>query len=75
MICEPLYLAHELLFPTFELPNPQDLDWGEYQFSFSLPSLRGFDRYLQIAAATLLFYDFLLTLADEVSHAIGVFTR
>jgi hypothetical protein len=32
-------------------------------------------QYYSIAATTILFYDFLLTLPDEVSHAIGVSIR
>jgi hypothetical protein len=37
--------------------------------------MKGYDQYLQVAAATLLFYDFLLTLADEVSRVINVSPR
>ena len=56
-----------------ELPNPQDLTEGEHQFS---PFLRlktsDRDQYYLIAGNTILFYDFLLTLADEVSYVTGV---
>ena len=56
-----------------ELPNPQDLTEGEHQF-LSFLRLKTSDRnqYYLIAGTTILFYDFLLTLADEVSHVIGV---
>jgi hypothetical protein len=37
--------------------------------------VRYYDQYHQIAATTVFFYDFFLTLPDEVSHAIGILLR
>jgi hypothetical protein len=34
--------------------------------------MRDWDGYYSIAVITILFYDFLLTLPDEVSHEISV---
>jgi len=37
--------------------------------------MSGYDQYYSIATTTIFFYDFLLTLADEVSHVIGLSLR
>ena len=34
--------------------------------------MRYYDQYYSIAVAAILFYDFFLTLADEVSHVVSV---
>jgi len=56
--------------------NSQYLIEGGYRFS-SFLELRTSDRdqYYLVATTTILFYDFLLTLADEVSHVISVSPR
>ena len=70
------FLVHEWIFPTVKLPNPQDRSEGEQRFSWFL-QLRTSDypQYYSLAATTICFYDFFLTLADEVSHAIRVSLR
>jgi hypothetical protein len=37
--------------------------------------MRDWDKYYTIAATAILFYDFLLTLPDEVSHIISIAIR
>ena len=37
--------------------------------------MRYYDQYYSIAVATILFYDFFLTLADEVSYVVSVSFR
>ena len=67
------YPVRKRTFPTFEPPNPQYRSEGGHRFSQIL-RLRtsDFRQYYTIAATTIFFYDFLLTLADEVSRVIRV---
>jgi len=78
MICEPpsFHPVHEWTFLTFGLQNPQDRIEGGHPFS-SILRLRtsDCDQYYKIATITIFFYDFFLTLSDEVSHVIRVSPR
>ena len=78
MICEPpsCYLVDEWIFPTFGLPNPQYCIEGEHQFwSFLRLRMNDCNQYYSVAVTTIYFYDYFLTLADEVSHVISVSPR
>ena len=70
MTCEfPLpFPVYEWPFLTFLFSNPQYCDKGEHQLS-SLFGLgpRNHDQYYTFATTAILFYDYLLTLGDEVS--------
>ena len=73
MICEPpsLYPVQEWIFSTFRLRNPQYCSEGEHKFlSFLRLSMNDYYQYYATAVTAVFFYDFLLTLADEVSHFI-----
>jgi len=75
VICESpsYYPVHECIFPTLGLRNPQYRSEGVHRFSSILRlRMRDWDQYYSIAATTIFFYDFLLTLGDEVSHVISV---
>ena len=77
MICESLpYSVHECTLPTSGPRNFQYRIQGRHPFS-SILQLRtsGCDKYYRISTTTILFYDFFLTLADEVSHVMGVSSR
>ena len=56
--------------------NLQRLNKGEHPFSsvFQLSS-RDYNQYYALAVAALLFYDYFLTLADEVSQLISITFR
>ena len=77
MICE----SSSFIPFTSELSRHWDLNFqlrneGERLFSsISQPSLRECGQYYALAVATLFFYDYFLTLADEVSHLIGITFR
>ena len=62
------------LTPPFDDDIPSNAGKVRIDFHCSQPRLRTTDRdqYYAIATATILFYDFLLTLGDEVSHVISV---
>ena len=70
IICEspPFYPVRWWNFPTFGLRNPQYRSESRHQFSsFSPLGMKGRDQYYSLAATAICFYDFFLTLADEVS--------
>ena len=78
MVCEccSSCLVHSRRFPTFGFPNLQSLDEGERRFLSSLnEGLIDYGQYYKVAAATVLFYDILLTMGDEVNHIVGVALR
>jgi hypothetical protein len=56
-----MLLPHQLLLPSVELPGPLA--------SLLIPSLEGIDnaRCLAIASFVIIFYDYFITLDDEVS--------
>ena len=78
-VCEPpsFYLIHERTFPTFGLRYLQCHRKGGYRFSsiWQPRMSRYCDQYYSIATATIFFYDFILTLTDEVSHVICAFVH
>ena len=51
-------------------PVPQGR-WASFFIIFATET-RDYDQYYGVAAATIFFYDYFLTLADEVSHLISV---
>ena len=78
IICESpsFYPACGWNFLTFGLRNPQYRSDGRHQFpSSSRLVIKGRDQYYSLAATTICFYDFFLTLADEVSCVAGVSPR
>jgi hypothetical protein len=78
VICESpsFYPVREWPLPTLELRYPQYRREGGHQFSsFFRLKMSDCDQYYTLAATTICFYDFLLTLGDEVSHVIGVSPR
>ena len=75
MICESpsFHPVHEWTFLTFGLQNPQYRIEGGHWFSSILRLITSdCDQYYAIATTAILFYDYFLTLADEVSHFTGV---
>jgi len=73
-MCGPFLLSR----PQFHLPDlePQDCSEGGRRFQSLLGlKMRYYDQYYSIAVAAVLFYDFFLTLADEVSHFVTVLFR
>jgi len=63
-------------FLTFGSKNSQKRATGGYRYSsFARLGVRNCDQYYTIGTTTLFFYDYLLTLGDEVSHATGVTSR
>jgi len=78
VICESpsYYPIHKCIFPTLELRIPQYRSEGMHRFSLILRlRMRDWDQYYSIAVTTIFFYDFLLTLGDEVSHITSVSVR
>ena len=73
--CEVLscYLDRDWTYPIVRLWCPQCCRKGGHRFS-SLFLLRTSDcnQYYTIATTTIFFYDFLLTLADEVNRIVSV---
>jgi len=75
IICESpsFYPVRGWNFPTLGLRNPQYRSEGRHQFSsFLRLGMKGRDQYYSLAATTICFYDFFLTLADEVSCVANV---
>ena len=75
MICEltSFYSAREWTFLTFGLLDLQYRNKGEHKSSsFLRLGVRDYDQYYVVAITTVLCYDYLLTLADEVSHTVSV---
>ena len=74
MSCElpSFYPSHGWLFLTFGDLNLQWNTGGRHRVLSSLRlRLRDYDQYYPVANITIFFYDYFLTLADEVSHVIN----
>ena len=70
-----LLLSRELPL-TFGSQSSQKWTTGGHRYSSSvLLRVRNYDQYYTIGTTTLFFYDYLLTLGDEVRHAIRVHPR
>jgi len=70
-----LSLSHELSL-TFGPQNSQRRTTGRHQCSsFVWLGVRNCDQYYNVGVIALFFYDYLLTLGDEVRHSIGVHPR
>ena len=74
MCCEPPpFIRLVRLLLTFGHRNPQYSTEGVHQFLSGLRlRLKDHGQYYPIAAATIFFYEYFLTLADEVSRIITV---
>lgn len=76
MTCEFPPAISRLAFRDFLVPNSQNLNKGEYQLPlFVRLEVRNYDQYYSLATSVVFFYDFLLTLGDEVSDTICVATQ
>ena len=76
-LVSPLLLSHSWwTFLNFGLRYPQRRGEGELWFSSVLRlRTRDSDQYYDVAVATIFFYDYFLTLADEVSNTISISLR
>ena len=73
-ICEApsLCLVRDCTYLAFRLRYPQYCKKGVHRFPSILRlRLSDCDQYYALATTVIFFYDFLLTLADEVSHTVG----
>ena len=77
MNCEPLpFIRFVRLLLTFGHRNPQYSAEGGHRFSSGLRlRMKEFNQYYPVAAATIFFYEYFLTLADEVGSIITVSFR
>jgi len=71
-----LQLSDERPILTFGSRNSQDRNKGAHRFlSFARLRLTDHEQYYTLATTALFFYDYVLTLEDEVSHPIHVAPR
>ena len=74
--CGFLLLFYESPFLTFGSPSSQNRSKGGQQSaSFTRLGVRNNVQYYTYAATVVFFYDYLLTLGDEVSHITSIEPR